>query len=544
MAIQESIELTDSASAPLNAAADAAGSFADAMDDARSAADLDASGAEDLADATDDVADAASDAADGMDDVGDAARDAGKGGTSAFESMGEALQSVNAGMEIAKKAYQAAAAVGKIVVAFGEAVIEAHGLRSAATAALDAVTNGRGAEALEHLSGVARGLGVDVQDVASQFADLRKAGASNADATALIKLRADLDAVGVSAGDADAAVADALAQIKGGGKAADVIADVAEGFGAVGDGANAAAKRALTLEGALANAKNAGARAFDSIAAAAGPALDRAGAKITSVLDSLEDSGAIESFAEGFADAVEAIPPIIDEILVGWEAFKGAIEPGLEGLRTSWTVLSEAMGDAEGGMSTASVIGQALGAVFNLVANGIAGAITAAGLFVGAVNWIVDGANSIIDTVEGIPDALSSISLSEIGSNLVESFISGMESMIGSVIASASGLGDAAGSAIKSALGIASPSKVGLEIGENLGDSVATGTAETMPDAIDPPELSALPELPPANTNAAAAAPAASSAPIVINVHALPGQSVQEIAREVERRIELRRRAG
>lgn len=550
MAIQETIELVDNASGPLEAAAGAAEDFGDAMADARASADLPSDGPEDLADSLDDASDAAEDASDAVADVGDAARSAGEQGSSAFDNLGESLQGLNAGLEIGKKAIEVGAKIAQIAAKFAGAVIEAHRFREATTAALDAVTGGRGAEALEHLSDVARDLGISAEQAAGQFVELRDAGASNADAEALIKLRADLEAVGVDAGKAGDAVKSALDRIKAGESAGDAIADVASQLGAVGDGANASAKRALTLTGALENAKNAGARAFDSIAEASGPALDRIGAKITSVLDAIEGSGQIEAFAEGFADALEYVPPIIDAIGTAWDAFAAAAGPSVDQLSDAFGMLTDALGTSENGMGAASAVGTALGYAVRGIANGIAGAVTAVAMFTTAIGAIVDGCQAAIDAVMGVPDALSGISLESIGSNLVQSFVDGMSGMLGAVISAAGGIGDAAASAIKSALGIASPSKVGLAIGDNVGESVEMGMDRSMPAEIAPPTVVDLPPVPPANDTSStitAAAPGAVGGTVIhvtINVHPAPGASSMEIAREVRREFEAMRRAG
>lgn len=538
MAIQESIEF-DLDAGPIEDAASAAEELADAADAAREACgDVDASAIEDTGTAADDATGALDDAAEAAEGVGDAATEAGQDGAAAFSDMAQAAVGIGAAVAVLDKVGKAASKVLDVAVAFGKAVVEAHAFNAAATAALDQVTGGRGEQALAGLAEQARGLGISTESAVEQFTALRNAGASNADATALISMREDLLAVGVSAEDASATVDRAMDLIKSGaGPTEDIIAELAGSYGAVGDGANAAAKRALTLEGAIANASQVGSRALSKIADAAGPSLDAVGAKITSVLDSFEDSGVIESFGATLGAALEYVPPIIDGILAAWDSLKSSAEPGINALSEAFGVLSDALGDSGDGMSAASAIGSALGFVVSTIATAISGVVAAVGVFVAAWGAASGAVDAAIGAITGAFDALMSIDLSSAGTNLVESFISGIQAMIGNVIAAAASVGDAASGAIKSALGIASPSKVGLALGGNLGESVGQGAAEAMPETIEPPGIGDLPKLPPANTNgggAELAAPAASGAPSVVVYLTIPIQGTSASAADIE----------
>jgi hypothetical protein len=553
VAIQESIEF-DLDAGPIEAAASAADDLAVAADEARAAlGDVEASSIEDTTDAADDATSALEDASDAATDLGESAAEAGQDGASAFSDMAEAAAGIGGAVMVLDKVGKAAGKVLDVAVAFGKAVVEAHAFNSAATAALDQLTGGRGEQALSSLASQAADLGISTESAVEQFTALRNAGASNADATALISLRADLLAVGVSAGDADAAIKKATEAIKAGGDADAVIGKIADAYGAAGDGANAAAKRALTLEGAMANAGLVGQRAFSVIADRAGPALDAVGAKITSVLDSFEDSGAVESLGDTIASALEYVPPIIDGILAAWDSFKSSAQPGIDALSQAFGVLSDALGESGGGMSAASAIGSALGFVVSTIATAIAGVVGVIGGFVAGWNMASGAVSSAIDAITSAIDSVLSIDLASAGTNLVQSFIDGIVSMVGSVIDAASSIGDAAAGAIKSALGIASPSKVGLELGGNLGESVGTGAEEAMPAEIEPPALADLPKVAPSNGNGGGAELAApgggaliGSLTVIVQVPGGTNASAQDIGTEVRRAVEtaIARRAA
>lgn len=516
MSIQEELVLIDGVTGPaesmvsaLDAVSGAADSAASALgslgDSAASGADAAISSIDSAASAIDGLessaASAGASAESALDDVSNAAEDAGEAleeagdsGESALGGIGESAISLNAALEIGEKALKVAAAVGKIAIAFAGAVSEAAIFRQNTAAALDQLTGGRGEAALDGLSEKAKGLGISTESAVEQFTSLREQGLNNLQSGAIIALRADLDAVGVSGDKADEAIKNAVAAIKSGKGADEVISDIASKFGAVGDGANSAAKRSLTWAGAMGNMEGLGGRVFGKIAAVAGPALDSVGAKITSLLDSFEGSGAIEGVGAAISTALEYVPAIIDEIMVAWDALSAAAGPGVAVLSDAFGQLGDALGESEGGMSTAATIGSILGGVFSLIANGIAGGITAVSMFISAVSSMSEMVSSAIDTVTSAFDSISEISLADAGSALIEGFIGGITNMAGAVMAAVTGIADGAVSAIEGALGIASPSKVGMGIGENLGESVSSGTEEAMPAMIEVPEFA-----PPAN---------------------------------------------
>ena len=84
------------------------------------------------------------------------------------------------------------------------------------------------------------------------------------------------------------------------------------------------------------------------------------------------------------------------------------------------------------------------------------------------VAFLPEIANAIID-------GLSQIDLLQIGKDLMQGFIDGIGSMIGSVGKAATNIAKAAGNAIKDFLGISSPAKLTIEQGQYAGEGLALG---------------------------------------------------------------------
>lgn len=495
MAIVEEVNFEGNAEEALLSAASAADELAASADAARDAlGEVDAGEVDAVSDA---AGDASAEVASIGEAAGDAQRDLGKMGDEGgrtLEDIATLATGVGAALEIGKKAYEAVKAVGEIAMAFGSAISGAKVFRDNTIAALDQLTGGRGEAALDGLAAKAMGLGISTESAVEQFTALREAGASNMDASALIALRADLESVGVSGDKADAAVKKALSEIKSGKDASKAIGDVAKSFGAVGDGANAAAKRSLTWAGALQNMEGLGGRVFGTIAEIAGPSLDKVGAKITEVLDAFEGSGTIESFGETIASALEYVPPIIDGIVEAWFSFADAAGPAVDGLVDAFSELGAALGESGEGMNVAGAIGTVLGTVIGGIATSIGVFVSAATTMVEILSTIGGAASAAYDAVSSGLSAIGDISLADAGTALMEGFIDGILSMAAAVADAAANVAGAAADAVAGALGIASPSKVGLALGENLGESVGSGAEDAMPPTIDVPSFG-----PPAN---------------------------------------------
>lgn len=84
-------------------------------------------------------------------------------------------------------------------------------------------------------------------------------------------------------------------------------------------------------------------------------------------------------------------------------------------------------------------------------------------------------ASKVISTLAGLPAAAAAMAV-----NVVSSLISGAAGMVGKVVAAFSNLGSMAKKGLMAALGIASPSKVGISVGKNVGESTAAGATSTV----------------------------------------------------------------
>lgn len=123
------------------------------------------------------------------------------------------------------------------------------------------------------------------------------------------------------------------------------------------------------------------------------------------------------------------------------------------------------------------------------------------------VSKVVETGAAIISGIGSAIDYLRGLSLSEIGTMLIDGLVAGLQAGAGAVLSAITGIATGAIGAAKSALGIASPSKIFAEIGMNtaagMSEGVDTGASEVAGS------LEAM-VAPPASTEAAA--PAAASA--------------------------------
>lgn len=194
------------------------------------------------------------------------------------------------------------------------------------------------------------------------------------------------------------------------------------------------------------------------------------------------------------------------------------------------------------------------GSTIMAVAGAIAGfAVVVAGVFVAAIalgiaivtafialptllgKAFVWAGEKVMGFGKTVVDFLGSLSLEEMGTNLINGLVSGITAGGDAVIKAMTGVVDGAVNAAKSALGIASPSKVFAEIGTN--------TAEGMSQGVDTGAASVQGSLesmvsPPAATEAAA--PAASSGggggntiTITVNAAGGDGDSIAAKVRDV-----------
>lgn len=101
----------------------------------------------------------------------------------------------------------------------------------------------------------------------------------------------------------------------------------------------------------------------------------------------------------------------------------------------------------------------------------------------GVATSIYDGAgqalNFFSDLFASVRNFLSSFSLADIGAKLIQGLVDGIKNAGAAVVSSVENVVGDAVTAAKKKLGIASPSKIGVEIGENFGGAVAGGLDNT-----------------------------------------------------------------
>ena len=83
--------------------------------------------------------------------------------------------------------------------------------------------------------------------------------------------------------------------------------------------------------------------------------------------------------------------------------------------------------------------------------------------------------NFVVDTFNGIVDFLSGLSLTQIGTDMINGLVTGITNAGAAVLKAVTGVVGGAIDAAKKTLGIASPSKVFAEIGMNTGEGMAGG---------------------------------------------------------------------
>ncbi len=102
------------------------------------------------------------------------------------------------------------------------------------------------------------------------------------------------------------------------------------------------------------------------------------------------------------------------------------------------------------------------------------------------VTYVKDGAASAFDWLVGkvqeVIAFLSGLSLSDVGTNMVQGLVDGITGAAGAVLSAMTGVVGGAVDAAKKALGIASPSKVFAEIGMNTGAGMAKGVDKSADD--------------------------------------------------------------
>lgn len=173
-----------------------------------------------------------------------------------------------------------------------------------------------------------------------------------------------------------------------------------------------------------------------------------------------------EAMFQPIIDGIAAALPYIERfallaVLYALKAYN-ALRPYKEEIMAVVTVL---------GVIAAVIAGVVIASIalfIGFIAAGIAiivAIVAAIGL---AVAWFYNLGSSIID-------AIGSIDLMQIGSDMIAGLVDGIMGAAGSVLSAITGVVGGAIDAAKAALGISSPSKVFAEIGENTGAGMAKG---------------------------------------------------------------------
>jgi hypothetical protein len=211
-----------------------------------------------------------------------------------------------------------------------------------------------------------------------------------------------------------------------------------------------------------------------------------------------------ESVFQPLIDGVAAAAVPIEAFLLG--AAIGALrmyiafKPAIKAVKELFGAGSVSLADM---LSAGEVAGKLLfGAIVAVVAvvGAVVGGLVAMHQAIGAaVGMAVSLGTAIRDGIGGAIDYLSGLSLSEIGSALIDGLVSGITAGAGAVIAAVTGIAGGAISAAKSALGISSPSKVFAGIGgftaEGFAGGVEDGTADAssaMESMVAPPSAGRL----------------------------------------------------
>lgn len=225
--------------------------------------------------------------------------------------------------------------------------------------------------------------------------------------------------------------------------------------------------------------------------------LQRTFEKLGTIIDSIASSDLASVFdgALGFFDAIDTVISHVWPYLEAmggplWEGLKSAVKP----LIGMWHKIFP---DKGGGTDSRLVdvlktLGTVLGWVLGIIID-LAAWVVMSTLAAGALAWVIIGAvckafgalidgavdvwNAVVDFVDGIVDAASSLwdSAISIASDFIDGLIQGISDGWDSVIKTVTGLADAVVGTIKKKLGIASPSKVMASFGAFTAIGFAQG---------------------------------------------------------------------
>jgi len=378
-------------------------------------------------------------------------------------------------VKLGEAALSAAKAVVELGIQFGEMLIAEHEARDNAVALLNTLSSGRGEELFGKLQQQALATGQNIQDLEKNLAAARKAGLSFTDSFKLNNLRGDIIATGHTAEEADKAIGDMLDEVKKGKSASAAMAELAGNMHAAGDGTQAAAKQMKTLSGAISVTKQLGSAIMSKLAKDAGPALDRIGEKVTSMIGEFVKSGKAKQMVDMLSAAIQKVLGWVEKglSLVGpfWEGFKAGIKPVMPLLEAFGQALGKMFeGDTAGKMQTLQKVAAGLGAV--LAACAIAAGVLAIAVGILAAPFI--GAAVAIGLISFKLGELA-VSAGKAGADLVTGLINGIKDGIGRAVQAAQELANKVKATIASVFDSHSPSKVGHALGFSIPQGLAQG---------------------------------------------------------------------
>lgn len=239
------------------------------------------------------------------------------------------------------------------------------------------------------------------------------------------------------------------------------------------EGANAANSLAT---GILSNAGTAVGAASDMSSQVASAAETEVQVKINADVTSLESfKTQINSLATSASESLQQLPSSFTSAMAsangtvsaGITQMKGSITQGTTAITTAVTTsMTTNQGNVTAGIAAINVV----------VAAGMLLMIAAV---TNGCNQAVAASRSCASSIQG---AFASVNLHSSGVYMMSGLINGMNSMRGSVMATASSIASAAASSINSALKIHSPSRVTTDSGEFTGEGLAVGMKNSLPE--------------------------------------------------------------
>lgn len=393
-----------------------------------------------------------------------------------------------AGVAVVATLAVAAVAATALTVAIGTAAMEALKLRNSAQGTMDVLTNGRGAEALALVDGLAEQVGMKFGDARDKFIQFRQAGADNKTSANLLKLVADLNTVDSSGKLAAEAIEKTLAHKDAKGNvivkdAAAQMALLAKQAHVAGDGTAALAAKYTTLGGALNSLDNSKTSFLEEVGKRVAPAIDKAAGAVAEFVDNILKTQRGERIINGIASAIELVANVVEGSLPYVEAAIDGVFAAFDTLSPAIEIIKEQFAVAFGG-DKASAIDTVKGAV-QFLATAVGGALTVIAGLVGIViklqMTIYDAYGAVMQFVGGLFGLGGSAF--EIGSQIVSGLINGITSMVGSLFAKVTGIADGIKAKFRDALSIHSPSKVFEGYGKNTAQGFEIGLEKNAPDS-------------------------------------------------------------